>query len=98
MTGRRTRTVHEGAQVLEAARDFSPDVVLLDIGLPGMSGYEVARQLRADPRFSHTVLMAVTGWGSEDDRRRSRAAGFDEHLTKPVDLAALEPLLCRVSG
>jgi PAS domain S-box-containing protein len=98
MTGRRTRTVHEGAQVLEAARDFSPDVVLLDIGLPGMSGYEVARQLRADPKFSHTVLMAVTGWGSEDDRRRSKAAGFDEHLTKPVDLAALEPLLCRVSG
>ncbi|HSV34143.1 MAG TPA: ATP-binding protein, partial [Ramlibacter sp.] len=98
MTGRRTRTVHEGQQVLGAARDFEPDIVLLDIGLPGMSGYDVARQLRADPRFSRTVLMAVTGWGSEEDRRRSRAAGFDEHLTKPVDLAALEPLLNRMAN
>jgi CheY-like chemotaxis protein len=96
MTGRRTRTVHEGRGVLEAAREFGPDIVLLDIGLPGMSGYEVARQLRADPRFSRTLLLAVTGWGSAEDRRRSHEAGFDEHLTKPVDLAELEPLLTRM--
>jgi PAS domain S-box-containing protein len=95
MTGRRTHTVHDGPAVLPAARAFDPDIILLDIGLPGLSGYEVARQLRADPRFSRTVLIAVTGWGSDEDRRRSREAGFDEHMTKPVDLAALEPLLHR---
>jgi PAS domain S-box-containing protein len=98
MTGRRTRTVHDGPPVLEAALAFRPDVILLDIGLPGMSGYDVARQLRADPRLARTVLIAVTGWGSAEDRRRSREAGFDEHLTKPVDLAALEPLLGRLDA
>ncbi|HSH92212.1 MAG TPA: ATP-binding protein [Ramlibacter sp.] len=96
MTGRRTRTVYEGQTVLETARDFEPDVVLLDIGLPGISGYDVARMLRADPRFSRTMLIAVTGWGGEEDRRRSREAGFDEHLTKPVDLSSIEPLLSRI--
>jgi PAS domain S-box-containing protein len=97
MTGRKTKTVHDGSGVLDAARDFGPDVILLDLGLPGMSGYEVARLLRADPRFSRTVIIAVTGWGSEADRRRSRDSGFDEHLTKPVDLDALEPLLRKFS-
>jgi PAS domain S-box-containing protein len=98
MTGRRTRTVNDGEHVLQAAREFHPDVVLLDIGLPGMSGYDVARQLRADPEFSRTLLIAITGWGSEDDRRQAHEAGFDEHITKPADLAALEPLLGRVTS
>ena len=93
MTGRVARTVHEGQLVLQAAQEFGPDIILLDIGLPGMSGYDVARQLRADPRFSRTLLIAITGWGSFEDRRRSSEAGFDEHLTKPVDLGMLEPLL-----
>lgn len=97
LMGHRTLTRYEGEVVLEAASTFRPDIVLLDIGLPGISGYEVALQLRADPRFSRTVLIAVTGWGSDDDRRRSREAGFDEHLTKPVDLLDLEPLLLRAS-
>ncbi len=97
LMGHRTLTRYEGEVVLEAAGTFRPDIVLLDIGLPGISGYEVALQLRADPRFSRTVLIAVTGWGSDDDRRRSREAGFDEHLTKPVDLLDLEPLLLRAS-
>ena len=97
MTGRQTRTVFEAPKVLEAAAEFGPDVVLLDIGLPVMTGYDVARLLRSDPRFSHLVLIAVTGWGSAEDRRRSAEAGFDEHLTKPVDLAALEPLLHRAA-
>ena len=91
-------TVAKGKTVLQAAIEFEPDVVLLDIGLPGMSGYDVARQLRADARFSRTLLIAVTGWGGADDRRRSREAGFDEHLTKPVHLAAIEPLLGRVAA
>jgi signal transduction histidine kinase/CheY-like chemotaxis protein len=98
MTGRQTCTVYDGPSVLEAARGFGPDVVLLDIGLPGMSGYDVARQLRADPGLSRSVLIAVTGWGSEEDRRRSRDAGFDEHLTKPVDLGTLDPLLRRLAA
>jgi CheY-like chemotaxis protein len=98
MTGRTTRTVRDGASVLRAATEFAPDVILLDIGLPGMSGHEVAQQLRADERFSRTVLIAVTGWGSDTDRQRSRESGFDEHLTKPIDLAALEPLLQRMTS
>jgi PAS domain S-box-containing protein len=98
MTGRKTLTVYDGPGVLQAARDFAPDIVLLDIGLPGMSGYDVARQLRADPDLSRSVLIAVTGWGSEEDRRRSHEAGFDEHLTKPIDIAMLEPLLRRFSA
>jgi PAS domain S-box-containing protein len=98
MTGRRAHAVHDGESVLPAAREFEPDVVLLDIGLPGISGYEVARRLRADPQFARVPIVAVTGWGSEEDRRRSRDAGFDEHLTKPVDLDALEPLLQRLSA
>ncbi|MRD49472.1 response regulator [Caenimonas koreensis DSM 17982] len=98
MTGRRTRVVHDGLSVLEAARQFQPDVVLLDIGLPGMSGYEVAKQLRADPGFSRTVLIAITGWGAEEDRRRTKEAGFDDHLTKPVDLGAIDALLARLTA
>jgi len=96
MSGCRTRMVHDGLAVLAAAREFDPDVILLDIGLPGMNGYEVAAQLRADPRFRHTLLVAITGWGAEQDRRRAQEAGFDHHLTKPVDFAALEPLLRQV--
>ena len=98
MTGRQTCTVYDGAGVLQAARAFGPDVVLLDIGLPGMSGYDVARQLRADPAMSRSILIAVTGWGGEEDRRRSREAGFDEHLTKPIDLGTLDPLLQRFAA
>jgi CheY-like chemotaxis protein len=98
MTGRSTRTVNDGGEVLGAAGEFAPDVILLDIGLPGLSGHEVARQLRADARFERTVLIAVTGWGSDTDRERSRESGFDEHLTKPVDLAVLEPLLARAAA
>jgi PAS domain S-box-containing protein len=93
LMGHRTQAVYVGEAVLDAAAGFNPDIVLLDIGLPGISGYEVAKQLRADARFQRTVLVAVTGWGSEADRERSRAAGFDEHLTKPVDLVDLEALL-----
>jgi PAS domain S-box-containing protein len=93
MMGHQTRTVHAGPPVFDAAVEFAPDVVFLDIGLPGMDGYDVARQLRADGRFSETLLVALTGWGSEADRRRAQDAGFDHHLTKPVDFSALSPLL-----
>lgn len=93
MDGHVAHMVHDGAEVLQAAESLVPDVVLLDIGLPGMSGYEVARQLRRDPRFSRTVLVAVTGWGSEKDRRQALDAGFDRHLTKPVDLQVMDAIL-----
>ena len=93
MLGHETRMVHSGPPVFDAAAAFAPDIVLLDIGLPGMSGYEVARQLRADPRFAPTLLVALTGWGSDADRARAHDAGFDRHLTKPVDFQALETLL-----
>jgi PAS domain S-box-containing protein len=93
MGGCRTRVLHEGSGVLREALEFGPDVILLDIGLPGRSGYEVAVELRREPRFARTLLVAITGWGTEQDRRRAQEAGFDHHLTKPVDFAALEPLL-----
>ncbi|QJW83402.1 response regulator [Ramlibacter terrae] len=72
-------------------------MVLLDIGLPGMNGYEVARALRAHPELGGVRLIALTGWGAEQDRRRAMAAGFDHHLTKPVDLSVLEDTLRRVA-
>jgi PAS domain S-box-containing protein len=95
MMDHQARSVYDGAQVFDAACAFAPDIILLDIGMPGKTGYEVARQLRDDPRFVGTVLVAVTGWGSEDDRRRSFESGFNEHLTKPMDLDALELILNR---
>ena len=95
ITGSRTRMVHMPDDVLPAAVEFRPDVVLLDIGLPGRTGYDVARELRADARFAHTLLVAVTGWGAEADRLRARDAGFDHHLTKPVNIQDLLPLLRR---
>ena len=78
------RVACNGAAALELAKSYHPDVVLLDIGLPGMSGYQVAKQLRRQPEFAKTVLVAVTGYGQEEDRRRSREAGFNHHLVKPV--------------
>lgn len=97
MTGRSAMPVYDGESVIGAAREFAPDVVLLDIGLPKMSGYDVARQLRSDERFARVMIVAVTGWGNDADRRRSSEAGIDAHLTKPVDLQSLEPLLARLA-
>ena len=98
MLGLHARQANDGESAMAAALDFSPDVVLLDIGLPGMDGYQVARALRADPRLARTTLIALTGWGAEDDRRRAMDAGFDDHLTKPVDLGVLEDVLRRVQA
>jgi signal transduction histidine kinase len=93
MEGCKTSMLHRGGAVLEEAAAFDPDVILLDIGLPDMTGYQVAQQLRRDPAFARTELIAITGWGTEEDRTRSELAGFDHHLTKPVEIGALEPLL-----
>jgi signal transduction histidine kinase/CheY-like chemotaxis protein len=91
--GHRVWMAREGVKGIEAARAHGPDAVLLDIGMPGMDGYEVARRLRADPRTQDLLLVALTGYGSQQDRKRSREAGFDRHLVKPVDPEDLRRLL-----
>ncbi len=91
--GHEVRVAHDGLLALEAAREFLPDVALVDVGLPGISGYEVARQIRADPQLRPVLLVAQTGWGQPDDRRRSADAGFDHHLIKPVEPDQLEKIL-----
>ena len=83
------RIAGDGPTALEVARSHRPEVVLLDIGLPGMDGYEVARQLRQEEYCKDAVIIAVSGYGQEEDRRRSREVGFDHHLVKPVDYGAL---------
>jgi len=95
--GHSTQVVHDGAQALAMTPQFLPEVVFLDIGLPGMSGYDVARALRQTPAGQHAVLIALTGWGAENDRSQSSAAGFDHHLTKPASLHAIGELLATIS-
>jgi PAS domain S-box-containing protein len=92
-TGHEVETAHDGASALERAPHYCPEYVLLDIGLPGMSGYTVAERLRALPVLHGVKLIAMTGYGQEEDRRRSREAGFDHHLVKPVDFGALSAIL-----
>jgi CheY-like chemotaxis protein len=72
---------------------YRPSVILLDLGMPGMDGHEVARRIRRRPEYRDVTLIAMTGWGQEQDRRRTRAAGFDHHLTKPADVDVLGSLL-----
>ena len=93
MLGLPHRVAFDGEAALTLAGEFRPDVVLLDIGMPGMDGYEVARRLRATPHHRDAVLIALTGWSQPQDRQRSQAAGFDHHLSKPVDIGALQGLL-----
>jgi PAS domain S-box-containing protein len=91
--GQEVHVVHSGPEALERAMWLRPDVLLLDIGMPGMSGYEVTRRVRAEAWGRRPLIVAMTGWGQEDDRRRSKDAGFDQHMVKPVTLEALCRLL-----
>jgi CheY-like chemotaxis protein len=91
--GGEVQVAHDGPAALEAIEKYRPDVVLLDIGMPGMDGFEVARRVRERDEFSRMTLIALTGWGQEEDRRRTREAGFDHHLVKPADIGALQSLL-----
>jgi PAS domain S-box-containing protein len=91
--GADVRVVHDGPGALEAIATFQPAVVLLDLGMPGMSGLEVARRMREDPRLADTKLVALTGWGQREDRRRTHEAGFDYHLVKPADVGTLRSIL-----
>jgi len=93
MIGADVRVVYDGPAALEVVRTFRPSVVMLDLGMPGMDGYEVARRIRAQPDLSGTTLIALTGWGEASDRRRTREAGFQHHLVKPVDVGAMQAVL-----
>jgi CheY-like chemotaxis protein len=90
--------VNDGKAAIEAARQFRPDFVILDIGMPGLDGYEVAATLKSDLDLNRAVIIGVSGYGREEDRSRSRDAGFDHHMVKPVDHKALIGLLAKPAG
>lgn len=94
--GQRVRTVSDAASALESARCDPPDVVISDIGMPGIDGYELAKQLRQEPRLKDVVLVALTGYGQVSDRQRAKDAGFDHHIVKPVDVSNLQTLLAAI--
>jgi CheY-like chemotaxis protein len=96
LRGNDTRTAYDGEEAVVTVEEFRPDVVILDIGLPGLNGYEACRRIREQPWGKNTVLIAVTGWGQEEDRRRSHKAGFDNHMVKPIDPKALMRLLAEL--
>jgi two-component system CheB/CheR fusion protein len=98
MLGHRVQMVDDGNLALGAALAFRPDLVLLDIGLPGMSGYDVARAMRAERTLRNVVLVACTGYGQDEDRRRVQEAGFDKYLIKPVHVSDLEKILAAMTG
>jgi CheY-like chemotaxis protein len=93
LTGHTVHLAYDGLEAVAAAASFRPDVVLLDIGLPRMNGYEAARHIRREPWGKAMALVALTGWGQEEDKQRATEAGFDHHLTKPVDIAHLGAVL-----
>jgi CheY-like chemotaxis protein len=98
LDGHEVRVAHEGQSALEQAASFAPEVVLLDIGLPGLDGYQVVRRMRELPQLDRTLIVALTGFGQESDRERALQAGFDEHLVKPVDLDTIQAVLRRRLG
>jgi CheY-like chemotaxis protein len=98
MFGHEARTAYDGQTALEVASTYAPDLMIIDLGLPGIDGCEVARRVRSKPEFRDTALVAVTGFGQDSDRERALAAGFDHHLTKPVEPARLRRLIARLTG
>jgi PAS domain S-box-containing protein len=95
LAGNEVHTAHDGVEGIEAARRLQPDVILLDIGMPRLNGYDACRRIREEPWAAKTVIVALTGWGQEADRRKSSEAGFDAHLTKPADPTELQTVLAR---
>ena len=95
LKGHETRMAHSGPDALTATADFRPHVVFLDIGLPGLNGYEVAKRVRQNPDLAQPYLVALTGWGAEEDKRQASAAGFDQHMVKPLDTSKLTDILAQ---
>ena len=93
LAGQEVEVTYSGAAAIEAVRTNTPDMMFLDLGMPEMDGFEVARTVRSDAERRAVVLVALTGWGQEEDRRRTKEAGFDYHLVKPVDAAQLQEIL-----
>ena len=93
LMGNETRTAHDGLEALDVAAAFRPDVVLLDIGMPRLNGYDTARRIREQPWGKNMRAGRLTGWGQDEDRRRSQEAGFNLHMVKPVNPEALQSLL-----
>ena len=93
IAGNETQTAHDGVEAVAVAEQFRPEVVLLDIGLPKLNGFDAARRIREQPWGKRMALVALTGWGQEEDRRKSKDAGFDGHMVKPVGLESLMKLL-----
>lgn len=90
------RIAHDGVKALDEMAGFQPDAVLLDLGLPGIDGFETAQRMRATPAGGHVALVALSGWGREEDISRTNEAGFDRHLVKPVEPGVLEQLLAQL--
>ena len=98
VSGHEVKMAHEGLSAIDVALAWLPDVILLDIGLTGLNGYEVAKRVRLCDTLKNVVLIALTGYGQEADRQLSRQAGFDHHLVKPADFSALEKILESLSA
>jgi CheY-like chemotaxis protein len=96
LEGHEVQVARDGISALDMASSYGPEMVLLDLGMPGMDGYEVARRLRQQPGMENVVLAALTGWGNQEDRRRTAEAGFDHHLVKPIELSVLENLISQL--
>jgi CheY-like chemotaxis protein len=91
--GNEVRRAHDGLEAIDVAREFRPDVVLMDLGMPRLNGYEAVRRLRQEPWAREVTIVATTGWGQDEDRRRTADAGFDRHLVKPIDITSLREVL-----
>ncbi len=93
--GNEVQTAHDGCEAIRMAAEYRPDIVLMDIGMPELNGYEAAQQIREQDWGMSMVLVALTGWGQEEDKQRAKEAGFDHHLAKPAEPAALRELLAK---
>ena len=96
LQGHEVRVAYSGMAALEMTKTYTPDVVFMDIGMPGMDGYEAARRIREQPGLGKVVLAALTGWGQQEDRRRTAEAGFNHHLVKPPEPKAVESVLAEL--
>lgn len=93
LLGHEVQTAHDGAESVDAAEAFRPDIILMDVGMPKVNGYEATRRIHQRPWGAAVTVVALTGWGQDGDRAQSRTAGCDAHLVKPVHLGELEPIL-----